>query len=295
MAVKPRINESLQEKATERLDKQIARAYIIWLVGLFVGAVHLKPEKVEYGGLSFIIDSAEKLQGIIDFVCLLYYVGMIGVVILYGLQNVNSNRALMRRVVYAALGKKRTIVGLDKRGHAVLRGSARFMYSLALICLALITLFPVIHIVFFQQPVLLAGFDAIFQTVSVRDGRIDPLAPATLLVTLFLMSAWTLIIYRLFLRILGPHIELLFANMVSAATFAYLDSAVRTHEPYTASLSRAIGLQVMILVICYSPQIIASPFMGWLSVRMAWYRWRIKRREKKTAQKNSNNPWGGKR
>jgi hypothetical protein len=71
MAVKPRINESLQEKANERLDKQMGRAYLIWLVGLFVGALHLKPEKVEYGGLSFTIDSSEKLQGVIYFVCLL--------------------------------------------------------------------------------------------------------------------------------------------------------------------------------------------------------------------------------
>jgi hypothetical protein len=71
MPVKPRMNESLQEKANERLDKQIGRAYLVWLVGLFVGALHLKPEKVEYGGLSFTVDSSDKLQGII-FVCLVF-------------------------------------------------------------------------------------------------------------------------------------------------------------------------------------------------------------------------------
>jgi hypothetical protein len=102
MPIKPRINESLQEKATERLDKQVGRVYLVWLVGLFVGALHLKPEKVEYGGISFTIDSSEKLQGIIYCVCLLFYIGILGVVILHQLQNVTSDRALKRRIIYSA-------------------------------------------------------------------------------------------------------------------------------------------------------------------------------------------------
>jgi hypothetical protein len=281
MSIKPRINESLQEKVNERFEKQVGRVYLIWLVGLFVGALHLKPEKVEYGGISFTIDSSEKLQGIIYFVCLLFYVGILGVVALYQLQNVSSDRAVKRRIIYAALGKRRTIIGLDQRSRTVLRGAAKFMYSLAILCFAVITLFPAIHIIFFQQPILLTGIDAIFQTTSLEDGHINPLAPATLLLTLFLMSAWTLFMYRTLLRLLGPQIELLFVSMTAVATFAYLDSVLRTHEPYTAALFRAIGLQTMILIICYLPKIIASPFMGWLSLRLAYYKWRTRRAQRK--------------
>lgn len=296
MPIRPRINEALQEKANERLDKLVGRAYVIWLVGLFVGALHLKPEKVEYGGISFMIDSSEKLQGIVYFVCMLLYVGILGIAILHHIQNVNSDRALKRRVIYAALGKRRTIIGLDKRDHAILRGAAKFMYSLALLCLALLTFFPAIHIIFFQQSVLLVGIDSIFQTTSLKDGHINPLAPATLLLTLFLMSAWTVFIYRTLLRLLGPHIDLPFVNMTAAVTFAYLDSVLRTHDPYTGALFRAIGLQIMILIICYMPKIIASPFMGWLSLQMAFYRWRNKRAERKKLTKHKDNdPWGGKR
>jgi hypothetical protein len=284
MTVKPRINESIAEKVNERFDKQIGRAYLIWLVGLFVGALHLKPEKVDYAGISFTIDSSEKLQGIIYFGCLLVYVGIVGVAILFGLQNVNSNVALKRRIIYGALGKKRTIVGLDKRGHAVLRSSARFTYSLAVLCLAVITFLPAIHIIFFQQGILLTGLDAIFQTVSLKNGSINPIAPATLLLTLPLMSAWTVVMYRLLQRLLGPQIQLLFVNMMSAATFAFLDKVFRTHESYGEASFRAIGLQTMILFICYLPKIIVSPFMGWLSLRLAYFRWKLRRAEKKKKQ-----------
>lgn len=201
-----------------------------------------------------------------------------------------SDRALKRRIVYAALGNKRTIIGLDKRGRSVLRSAAKFMYSLAVLCLAVITFFPVIHIIFFQQPILLTGIDAIFQTVSLKDGRIDPMAPATLLLTFSLMSFWTLAIYRMLLRLLGPPTALPFVNMVAVASFAYLDSVFRTHEPYTAALFRAIGLQMMILLICYLPKIIASPFMGWLSLQLAFYKWRSRRAKR---QKKQSNPWDG--
>jgi hypothetical protein len=44
MPVKPRMNQALEEKANDRLDKLTNRAYLLWLVGLFVGALHLKPE-----------------------------------------------------------------------------------------------------------------------------------------------------------------------------------------------------------------------------------------------------------
>jgi hypothetical protein len=118
------------------------------------------------------------------------------------------------------------------------------------------------------------------------------MAPATLMLTLFLMSVWTLVLYRLLLRFLGPHVELPLVNMTAVATFAYLDSVLRTHESYTTTLFRAVGLQVLIFVICYLPKIIASPFLGWLSLRLAFYKWRAKRAK---PQGKHNNPWGGKR
>ncbi|WP_454629589.1 hypothetical protein [Bradyrhizobium cenepequi] len=281
MAVKPRINESQQEKANERLDRQVGRAYMVWLVGLFVGALHLKPEKVEYGGISFTIDSSEKLQGIIYVVCLVFYIGMLGLVIVYGLQHETSNWALKRRIVYGALGKKRTIIGLDQRGRAVLRGSAKFLYTIAVLCLAVITFFPAIHIIFFQQRILLNGIDAIFQTTSLKNGNIDPAAPATLLLTLILMCGWTLFIYRALRRLLGPDTGVVFISVTAAVSFASLDSLLRTGEPYMTALLRAVGLQTMVFIIWQLPKIIASPFMGWLSLQTAYYKWRVRRAERK--------------
>jgi hypothetical protein len=153
MPVKPRLNESAQEKANERLDKQLARVYLIWLVGLFVGALHLKPEKVEYGGLSFTIDSSEKLQGIIFFVCLLYYIGILGLVVFYQLQFVTTNRGIKRRIIYGALGARRTLIGLDKRRLYMMRMSARIAFVLAVIFLGIVTFFPAIHILWASRKI----------------------------------------------------------------------------------------------------------------------------------------------
>jgi uncharacterized membrane protein YfcA len=74
------------------------------------------------------------------------------------------------------------------------------------------------------------------------------------------------------------------------------DSTFRTHESYAAASFRAIGLQVLILIICYLPEIITAPIMGWLSLRLAYYGWKVRRAEKKKKQhQKQSGPWGGKK
>ena len=283
MPVKPRIDEARQDKANERLDKQMARIYLIWLIGIVVGAIHLRPEKVEYGGLSYIIESPEKLQGIIFFGCLVYYLGLFGNVILFGLQNFTTNHTLKRRIIYAALGKKRTLSGLGRVERLALRLNAKVYYTLAISVLAFIALMPALHILFVQQAVLLTGIDAIFQSVSLKDGHINPDAPATLILSLLLMIAWTIFIWRILNRLLGTEnkADLVFLNGLAAITFAYLDSRLRTGETFTEALPRAIGLQTTILFLCFLPRIIAFPFQMWSSGYLAYLKWKLKRVQKK--------------
>jgi hypothetical protein len=181
---------------------------------------------------------------------------------------------------------------LDKASNFTMRATAKFYYLFAIVFLVFATFLPVIHIVFFQQPILLTGLDAIFQTVSLKDGRIDPNAPATLILSLVLMMAWTGFLARALKRILGREgADKIFLNGLAAITFAYLDSHLRTHEPFSTAMQRAIGLQTMILLLMFVPTMIVWPFNIWFWLKLIpplvrlWYvKWKLRRLQKKTGK-----------
>jgi hypothetical protein len=170
---------------------------------------------------------------------------------------------------------------LDRARRLSIRFGAKLYYALAIFVLLIMAVLPALHILFFQQAMLLTGVDAIFQTASVKDGHIDPNAPATLVLSLLLMVAWTIFVWRILKRGIGPNVgDLFYLNMLAAFTFAYLDSRLRTYEPFTEAMQRAIGLQTVILFVCFLPRIIASPFMLWANGRLAYLKWKLKRTEK---------------
>jgi hypothetical protein len=256
---------------------------LVWLVGIVVGAIHLRPEKVEIGGLSYIIDSPEKLQGIIYVGCLVYYLGMVGNALLHGVQNFTTNFSIKRRAIYAALGKKRTLLGLDKAANFTVRASAKIYYVFAICFMIFVSFLPVVHIVFFQQPILLTGIDAIFQTVSVKDGQIDPNAPVTLILSLLLMIAWTVFLARVLKRFLSAPggWDIIFLNSLAALSFAYLDSYLRTHEPFTVAIQRAIGLQTTIVLLMLVPKMLVWPFKIWFGLHLWYVKSKVRRAQKK--------------
>ena len=105
---------------------------------------HLAPKTASIGGparnilgtLSQIIHSPKYnlrksvlVQGIVYFGCLISYLGILGSVLLYGLQNMTTDQTLKRRAIYAALGKKRTLLGLAGGARLAVRFSAKFYYT----------------------------------------------------------------------------------------------------------------------------------------------------------------------
>jgi hypothetical protein len=51
MGVKPPLDPELQTKTSERLLRMVARVYMLWLLGIVVGAVRLRPENFQFGGV----------------------------------------------------------------------------------------------------------------------------------------------------------------------------------------------------------------------------------------------------
>jgi hypothetical protein len=267
MAVKPRYNTEAEAKANERFDKQIARIYIIWLVGVLIGAIELKPEKFEYGGVSFMIEHADKLQGIAFVVCVVFYLGLIGFALLFQAQFTTTDRAIKRRLLYAALDGKKTLVGRDRRDVLHFKLKARVIYRIASGFVVLAAFFPLIHVLFFQQATLLGGLDAIFHTSSVENGQIKLMSQVPLLLTLVLMMLWTALVHRFSVKALRMRVpgwdRSVFINMVAALTFAFLDSKFRGQETFSEAFFRIAGLQTLIFVLYLVPQAIVLPFAAW--------------------------------
>ncbi|WP_431014758.1 hypothetical protein [Bradyrhizobium pachyrhizi] len=270
MAVKPRYNAEAEAKANERFEKQIARIYIIWLVGILIGAIHLKPEKFEYGGVSFMIEQADKLQGIAFVVCIVFYLGAIGTGLMFQTQFMTSDRAIKRRLLYAALDGKKTLVGRDRKDVLQFKMKARLLYRIALGFVALAMFFPLIHILFFQQAAFIGGLDAIFHTNSMEDGRINLTARVPLLLTLALMIVWTSLVHRFSVKALRMTVpgwdRSVFINMVSAVTFAYLDSKFRGQEVFSEAFFRIAGAQTLIFILYLVPHAIVFPFVAWYRI-----------------------------
>jgi hypothetical protein len=289
MAIKPRFNDSAQEKVSDRLDKQLARVYLIWLVGIIVGAIQLRPEKVEYAGISYVIDSPERLQGIIFVGCVIYYLAIVANIILHGLQNVTTDRALKRRYIYAALGKKRTLLGIDPSAIYLIRLNARLLYATAMTILFFVAFLPLLHVLLFQQQTFLVGIDAIFHTTSIKDGHVNLDAPATILLTLLLMVVWTALVKWVSRKAFGPKVELtIFVNGLALLTFAFLDSRLRGQELYSQALPRDFALQITIVAIAFVPTAIVWPFQLWFRVqlvpvlvRLAYVKWKLRKAQQK--------------
>src|SRR5947209_717281 len=114
MAVRKPINKELLARATERLDKMLARIYLLWLVGEIIGVIGLRADKVKLGVLDYTIDKPEALQGLIFIVCILYYFAVFGIVVGVGIETEFSQHGLMRRMVYGATGSRRTLTRLSR-------------------------------------------------------------------------------------------------------------------------------------------------------------------------------------
>lgn len=294
MALKPRYSDAQVEKLNERTDKQIGRIYLIWLAGIVVGAIQLKPERVTYSGISYAIDNPEKLQGVIFVGCVVYYLAVLGAAIMHQLQyTTSSGLAIKRHMIYSSASRgKRTLLGLGFAGVRTVVFGARLQLFIAVILFLLIACFPLIHILIFEQRAFLIGVDSIFHTASFNDaGSININATAPLLIVGAFMALWAALIQltlkRLFER---GFYGWLYKNFFLLTTFAFVESRFRGEDFLTAFL-RDGPLQFWIAVIMALPIIIASPFWVWLmgySLLARFVQWRQTKQQKR----KGSGPWG---
>jgi hypothetical protein len=117
MGVRPPRNSEQQKSFNAFGERMMGRIYLLWLVGIFIGALSLRIQKYSVGGFEFSIEN----QDILQFP--------------------TGNHAVIRTVLYHSLGSKKTLRGLSlaqlKVRRRMARGLLKLMRALALILLLL--------------------------------------------------------------------------------------------------------------------------------------------------------------
>ncbi|WP_316176355.1 hypothetical protein [Bradyrhizobium sp. SZCCHNRI1073] len=267
MAIKPRFNDAQLDKFNERTDRQVGRIYLIWLAGIVVGAIQLRPDRVTYSGISYVVDSPEKLQGVIFVGCVVYYLALLGVSLLHHLQfTTSAASAIKRHMIYsAALRDKKTLLGLGYAKVRTIVFSARFQFFLTATLAVLIVCFPLLHILIFQQRSFLVGVDSIFRTVSFGDdGDINRNALAPLLIVGAFMLLWTSVVQSVLKWFFQKGLfGALYKHFFMLVTFAFIESRFRGEE-FMTTFVRDAPLQIGIAALFTVPFLIASPFLLWV-------------------------------
>jgi len=181
----------------------------------------------------------------------------------------------LRASIYRALDGKKTLLGLTKQQHEVLRVKALIYLISARLVIGTAFFIPLLHIVFLQQPTLLSGLDLIFHTQSVTpDGKIILLSPTVLALTTCFAAVWSAILNAWLLKN-EPRFwsRAMDVCMFSIMTLALVDSQVRGIS-FIDALGRVIAAQIIVYILWITPRVLMSPFMLWLSARLSWYQFK---------------------
>jgi hypothetical protein len=65
MGVRPPRNSEQQKSFNAFGERMMGRIYLLWLVGIFIGALSLRIQKYSVGGFEFSIENQDVLQGLV--------------------------------------------------------------------------------------------------------------------------------------------------------------------------------------------------------------------------------------
>jgi hypothetical protein len=273
MAIKAPTDKEAEGRFNELAIKHLARVYALWLAGIAIGVVQIRPENIDIGGVKYHIGNPEVIQGVVFFACILYYVAILANVIVYNIEHVNNSTRNKRRFIYAALGKKRTLLGRTKGEVKAHKGIARLYLLLGATFMLAYALLPLVHIAFFEQVALYSGLDAVFNTTSVKEGKVILSSKPSLVFTGFILCLFTGAFYGWIKRRSGENIGNFFwACAASASLYALLDSYIRGQETWSEAVMRIAPAQVVIFAIVMLFVLPLKAMLLYQDMRLWWYR-----------------------
>jgi hypothetical protein len=238
MGVKPRLDPEIQTQTSERFLKQVGRVYMLWLFGIVVGAVRLRPENFQFGGVAYVIENPDVLQGLIFVGCIVYYVGILATGYVAYFQFTTTNRATVRRMLYAIIRKKPTLVGRRYFDLLQIKIKAKIFISFYNVYLLIYLFLPLLQILFFQQVQFLKGVDAIFHTTSVQDGKVLLFSPAAIIGAFLAFTALSSLVGTQVIKTGRNILKQLVVSLLVLVLFAIADHYIRGQETWVQSSSR---------------------------------------------------------
>jgi hypothetical protein len=158
MAVRKAYRPDTSEQWRELYRKRRGRIYVLWLIGVVIGIVKLRPTSMSAGGLTFTIDRPEIIQGALYLGCLVIWFDTVATIIV---KRGMIDRSDRRDAFFLALKPyRRSFKNLNPEQLKTVYGSARRILTRPLVVNIFEVSIPIAFVVVF-------GLPAIWQLIKV--------------------------------------------------------------------------------------------------------------------------------
>jgi hypothetical protein len=165
MSVRGSFDWQESEKQDEWFQQQIKRIYFLWLCGIAVGALKLKPASISAAGVSYSIQNSDAIQGLVFIGCLLAYGAIILKLYVWRLEGpAAGNVRLVRRMLFSTIRVwgKGTLQSKTINEIRQLKKIARRRLQIWMGIISVSVYVPIVHIAIWEREPLWLGLKAIF-------------------------------------------------------------------------------------------------------------------------------------
>src|ERR1700676_4184492 len=150
VAVKKPRNAEAAAKISERIWKIESRIYILWILGIAVGALQLRPTSFSVIGATFLLEKPELIEGLLFAGCLAYYVVSVYFMVLAPYTPIGMGR--FRKAMWFGTSRHgNTLKGLSKIDLWRVKLDARISYRMSFWIGIIGTLLPLAHILVYRR------------------------------------------------------------------------------------------------------------------------------------------------
>lgn len=140
------------------VNRTLSRIYFLWLLGVLVASIGLKPTEFNAFGASYTVERPDLVPGIIFVAVVVLYIGVFGRTFLEAFATEFMSRPYLRRAIWLGSGSRKTLRNATPAQRLAIRTVARGIYR-GMICLLFFVYFlPLAHILLFERSAL---FDAV--------------------------------------------------------------------------------------------------------------------------------------
>jgi hypothetical protein len=163
MAVRPPVNEKLFERIEDRLNRLLGQIYLLWLLGIAIKALNLKPSEFTAEGVKYTLAHKEAIPGIVFLGCIGLYIAFSLRAIMVFFQAHYSPVRWRRTTIYLALRRYgRTFKNKSGQELVAIKSEAVKLYVFHLGLQFVVFILPLVQIVIFEIGSVFQALKVIF-------------------------------------------------------------------------------------------------------------------------------------